>query len=266
MPSKTTPQPVSSSRPTSIEKAIDILFCFDPAHPELRLTDISQRVGLHKSTAHRLLSILRKKGLIIADPVRQLYSLGPGVVELAWMSLQQQDLNALCRPYLEQLRRATNETVSLYTRMGDKRVCVEEFESGQDVKYSQSVGLTAPLHVGAPGKALLAFLPDDELEALLQELPFTAITPNTVTDPEQFKTELAATRARGYAVSSGERSPGAAAVAAPLRDRHGRPIAAIGVLGPSQRLTRGVLRDVGKHVMRVAQEISSALGYRQETA
>lgn len=212
MPRKTTQRSVSSARPTSIEKAIDILFCFDPEHPELRLTEISQRVGLHKSTAHRLLSILRKTGLIIADPARQRYRLGPGVVELAWTSMYHQDLNALCRPYLQQLRRCTNETVSLYTRLGDKRVCVEELESGQDIKYSQSVGLTAPLHVGAPGKALVAFLPDDELEALLQELPFTAITPNTVTDPAQFKTELAETRARGYAVSTGERSSGAADV------------------------------------------------------
>lgn len=255
-----------ASRPTSVEKAIDILFCFDAEHPQLRLTDISERVGLHKSTTHRLLSLLKKKGLIVADPESQLYSLGPGVVELAWTVLRQQDLRAVCHPYLEQLRQDTNETVSLYTRMGDKRVCVEEFESGQDIKYSHAVGLTAPLHVGAPGKALLAFLPPEELETLLPTLPLTALTPMTLTEPEQLRAELLRTRQRGYAVSSEERSLGASAVAAPIRDWRGKVVAAIGVLGPSQRLTHGVLQELGARVMQVAQQISTTLGYRPASA
>jgi IclR family KDG regulon transcriptional repressor len=254
----------SASRPTSVDKAMDILFCFDADHAQLRLTDISERVGLHKSTTHRLLALLRKKGLIVADPESQLYSLGPGVVELAWTVLRQQDLRAVCRPYLEQLRQDTNETVSLYTRMGNKRVCVEECESGQDIKYSHAVGLTAPLHVGAPGKALLAFLPPEERETLLQTLPLTAVTPKTLTDPAQLRAELERTRQRGYAVSSEERSRGASAVAAPIRDWRGKVIAAIGVLGPSQRLTPGVLEELGSRVMQVAQQISTALGYRPE--
>lgn len=251
---------------TSVEKAIDILFCFDPDHAQLRLTDISDRVGLHKSTVHRLLSLLRKKGLIVSDPDSQLYSLGPGVVDLAWTILRQQDLRAVCRPYLEQLRRVSNETVSLYTRMGDKRLCVEELASGQDIKYSHTVGLTAPLHVGAPGKALLAFLPETDLQPLLHELSLCAITANTLTDAEQLRLELLATRKRGYAISHGERSAGASAVAAPVRDWSGKIVAALGVLGPSQRFTRGVLNTLGRQTMQVSQEISSALGYRPQSA
>jgi DNA-binding IclR family transcriptional regulator len=110
----------------------------------------------------------------------------------------------------------------------------------------------------------LAFLPEEELTTLLAELPLTAITPHTVTDRKQLEAELAATRKRGYAVSSGERSPGAAAVAAPIRDGSGQPIAAIGVLGPSQRLTRRVLKELGYQVMQVAQKISAEFGYRPE--
>ncbi|MCZ6873590.1 MAG: IclR family transcriptional regulator [bacterium] len=250
---------------TSVEKAIDILFCFDSEHTQLRLTDVSERVGLHKSTAHRLLALLRKKGLIVSDPDSQLYSLGPGVVELSWVVLRQQNLRAVCHPYLERIRQDTNETVSLYTRMGDKRLCVEELESGQDIKYSHTVGLTAPLHVGAPGKALLAFLPETELQALLSGLALTAITPNTLTDAEQLREELHTTRKRGYAVSRGERSSGASAVAAPIRDWSGKTVATLGVLGPSQRLTHGVLKAMGKQVMQVAQEISFTLGYRPQT-
>jgi IclR family KDG regulon transcriptional repressor len=267
MQNKNVQRSPSASRPTSVEKAIDLLFCFDAEHSQLRLTDISARVGLHKSTTHRLLSLLRKKGLIVADPESQLYSLGPGVVELAWTVLRQQDLRTVCRPYLEQLRQDTNETVSLYTRMGNKRVCVEEYESGQDIKYSHAVGLTAPLHVGAPGKALLAFLPPEELEALWQALPpLTALTPKTLTDAEQLRAELLRTRQRGYAASSEERSLGASAVAAPIRDWRGKVIAAVGVLGPSQRLTPGVLKELGARVVQVAQKISTALGYRPESA
>lgn len=266
MQNHNSPRSTSASRPTSVEKAIDILFSFDAEHPQLRLTDISARVGLHKSTTHRLLSLLRKKGLIVADPESQLYSLGPSVVELAWTVLRQQDLRTVCRPYLEQLRRGTNETVSVYTRMGDKRVCIEECESGQDIKYSHAVGLTAPLHVGAPGKALLAFLPPEDLEPLLQALPLPAITPKTLTDPERLRADLAVTRQRGYAVSREERSLGASAVAAPIRDWRGKVVAAVGVLGPSQRLTSDVLQELGAQVMQVARQVSTALGYRPESA
>jgi DNA-binding IclR family transcriptional regulator len=251
-------------RPSSIEKAIDVLFCFDLQHAQLRLVDICQRLGLHKSTAHRLLSLLKKKGLVVVDPTTQLYSLGPALVELAWIVLRQQDLRSLCRPYMEQLRQATNETVSLNIRMGNKRVCIEELQSDQEVKYSQTFGLTAPLEVGAPGKTLLAFMPDDELERVLDTLTFTPLTPDTITDRGALRDELAVTRARGYAVSVGERSPWAAAVAAPIRDRSSQTIAAIGVLGPSHRLTSKVLKELGAQVTKVAKEISTALGYSAE--
>lgn len=262
MPKKTRPSALES-RPSSVEKAIDILFCFEPQHPQLRLTDISERLGLHKSTTHRLLSLLKKKRLIHADATSQLYSLGPGVVELAWVLLRQQDLRSVCHPYLERLRQATNETVSLFIRLGDRRVCVEELESGQDIKYSQTAGLAAPLHVGAPGKALLAFLSPTELEALLATMPLIAVTPNTVTDRDQLLQELVIVRQRGYAVSVGERSLWASAAAAPIRDWSGKPIAAISVLGPSHRLTSAVLPALGEQVKQVALEISAVFGYSQ---
>jgi DNA-binding IclR family transcriptional regulator len=248
-------------RPSSIEKAIDVLFCFDLQHSQLRLVDISQRLGLHKSTAHRLLSLLKKKGLVVIEPATQLYSLGPALVELAWIVLRQQDLRSVCRPYMEQLRQSTKETVSLNIRMGDKRVCIEELQSDQEIKYSQTFGLTAPLYVGAPGKALLAFLPQAELERVLATLIFTPLTPDTITDDQAFRAELGKTAARGYAVSIGERSPWAAAVAAPIRDRSGQTIAALSVLGPSHRLTPKALKDFGTQVIEVANEISAALGY-----
>jgi DNA-binding IclR family transcriptional regulator len=252
-------------RPSSIEKAIDVLFCFDIQRSQLRLVDISQRLGLHKSTAHRLLSMLKKKGLVVVDPTTQLYSLGPALVELAWIVLRQQDLRSICRPYMEQLRQSTNETVSLNIRMGDRRVCVEELQSNQEIKYSQTFGLTAPLHVGAPGKALLAFLPQAELERVLATLTFTSLTPDTITDDQALRAELAKTAVRGYAVSIGERSPWAAAVAAPIRDRSGQTIAALSVLGPSYRLTSKVLKEFGMQVIKIGNDISAALGYYAES-
>lgn len=252
------------SRPTSVDKAIDVLFCFDLQHPQLRLVDISRRLGLHRSTAYRLLSLLRKRGLVAVDPANQLYSLGPGLIELAWIVLRQQDLRTICRPYLEDLRRATNETVSVHIRIGDKRVCVEELESGHEVKFSETLGLTAPLHVGAPGKALLAFLPEDELCRLLPTLSLTPITPETITDLAALERELATTRAQGYATSQGERSPLSAAVAAPIRDRSRQPVAAVSVGGPIHRLTSKVIEALSGQVMKVAGEISIALGYRAE--
>jgi DNA-binding IclR family transcriptional regulator len=251
-------------RPSSVEKAIDVLFCFDMKHPQLRLADVSQRLGLHKSTVHRLLALLKKKGLVVADATSQLYSLGPALVELAWVVLQQQDLRAVCRLPMEELRRATNETVSLHIRMADKRVCVEELQSDQEVKFSESLGLAAPVHVGAPGKALLAFLPQEEFERLLPTLSLTPITPETITDVDALRADLVAARARGYALSIAERSLWAAAVAAPIFDRRGWPLAALSVSGPTQRLAAGGLKELGGQVMQVAQQISTMLGYKAE--
>jgi DNA-binding IclR family transcriptional regulator len=243
---------------------MDILFCFDAQHPQLRLTDISERLGLHKSTTHRLLSLLKKKRLIIADTASQLYSLGPGVVELAWLLLRQQDLRTVCIPYLERLRQATNETVSLYIRIGDCRVCIEELESNQEIKYSQTLGLATPLHVGAPGKVLLAFLPPAELEVILETLTLTPLTPRTITDRSQLLEELAAVRQCGYALSEGERSPWTSAVAAPIWDWSNKLIATLSVLGPSQRLSSEVLPTLGQQVQQAALELSAALGYHPQ--
>jgi DNA-binding IclR family transcriptional regulator len=251
----------TESRPSSIEKAIDILFCFNAAHPQLRLTDISAKLGLHKSTAYRLLSLLKKKGLVVSEPNTQLYSLGPSLVELVWVVLRQQDLRSVCRPYLQRLRQTTNETVNLNTRSGNQRVCIEELESEHPIKYSQTVGVTAPLHVGAPSKVLLAFLPPAELDTLLAGLPLSAMTPGALTDPERLRTELSVVQRRGFAISIGERSPGASAVAAPIRDWSGHPIAAVSVLGPVQRLTYAKLQAWGPLVVQAAQEMSAALGY-----
>jgi DNA-binding IclR family transcriptional regulator len=117
------------------------------------------------------------------------------------------------------------------------------------------------LHVGAPGKALLAYLPPAEMEILLTTLPLVALTPNTITDREQLLEELATVRQRGYAVSVGERSLWASAAAAPIRDWSGKPIAAVSVLGPSHRLTSEVLPALGEQVKQVALEISMAFGY-----
>jgi DNA-binding IclR family transcriptional regulator len=249
------------SRQTSVEKAIDILFCFDASHVQLRLTDISDQLGLNRSTTHRLLAVLKKKGLVVSDPKTQLYSLGPGVADLAWVVLGQHDLRSVCHPYLVRLQQMTHETASLFTRVGDKSMCVEELESEQHLKFAQRVGMTVPLHVGAAGKVLLAFLPPEELETLLGELDLSAITENTITDREQLSLELVVTRTRGFAISAGERTPGGCAVAAPVWDRSGRPIAAACVFGPDQRLTLGKLQELGPQVIQVAQEMSAALGY-----
>jgi DNA-binding IclR family transcriptional regulator len=107
----------------------------------------------------------------------------------------------------------------------------------------------------------LAFLPESELNPLLDELPLTAITPSTLSNRERLRTELSIVRMRGFAMSMGERSPGASAVAAPIWNWSGLPVAAVSVLGPAQRLTYEKLQVLGPEVVHVAQEISAALGY-----
>jgi DNA-binding IclR family transcriptional regulator len=112
----------------------------------------------------------------------------------------------------------------------------------------------------------MAFLPADERERVLATLTLEPLTPETITDLDALRAELERTLVRGYAVSIGERSPWAAAVAAPIRDRSGQTLVAVSVLGPSHRLTTKVLKELGGQVVKVAREISAALGYSSSEA
>jgi DNA-binding IclR family transcriptional regulator len=220
----------------SVARAADILIALEDGPRSLGR--ISQRTGLSKPTAHRLLASLAYRQMVIQDPVTVEYMLGPGCLRVADAIMRgTAGIGALVMPILEELEASTRETVALYVRAGLERICIGQVPSSQPVRYTAHVGATYPLHSGAMGKVLLAFSDDVERRELLERLPLAALTDTTITDRGRLEAEVGRIRDQGYSTSRGERASGVAAISAPVFGPDGRLLAALAILGPDGRLS-----------------------------
>jgi DNA-binding IclR family transcriptional regulator len=226
------------------------------------VTEIAQQLGLSKASVHRILSSLRKKGIVEIEPVTRRYLLGPVIVSLGLTYLSKLDVRRVAHPELVALSRETFETATLSIRTGEHRVYVDQVTPEREVLMSVQIGLPHPLHAGASSKAFLAFLPPAEIEFYLENT-LEQVTPSTVTDRDQLRRQIAEIRRRGYALSFGERQAGAGSVAAPVLDYQNLPIAVISVCGPAERLAQEVdlcaaaLLDTTR---RVSAQMGNGLG------
>jgi len=253
-----------SQRVQSVDRAIDILMTL-VAGPKT-LTDVCRATDLSKATTFRLLRSLGDRGLVIKDPGRDnLYMLGPNLLRFAQgVTLGLGSLGTLSAPVLTHVAEQTEETVTLHVRIGVERICVFVIPSPSALSYTASPGSKAPLHVGAAGLALIAFLGEEEIEQILSSLPqpLQTITGDTVTEMETLRRRLIEARKRGYAISAGERVPGAAAVSVPIR-AHGEVVAALSILGPASRLPRPRLEEVATELRGAATKIEAILDGRK---
>ena len=246
----------------SVLRAISLLRCFSMGAPELSVTELSNRLSVHKSTVSRLLATLSKEGLVDRNPESGKYRLGLGLLELAGQVLLHADLRQIARPFLRQLSETTQETVNLAILDGDL-----SFNLEQAVSYDRRVlgigwlGRRAPLHASSTGKVLLAYHPREKWSSILSS-PLIGYTDKTITDLNDLSLELEKIYERGYATGLQELEVGLNAVAAPVRDHQGEVIAAVSVTGPPSRLSKQhIHREVAKQVVACAEQISQALGF-----
>ncbi len=245
----------------SLEKALDVLYSFEPPSPEQSLSQISRRLGFPPSTTRRLLKVMMSRGLIQQDPITQLYRLGSGILFLASVAQNGLDIRRLALPVMEQLRDSTGENTSLHELRDRMRVCIEKVESKEIVRDTILVGDQFPAHCGASGKVLLAYLEEQGLRKYLESQPLQALTPRTITDPKKLMAELTKTRRNGYAFSSGERvMDGLCAISAPIFDFEGKVRYSLTItLTPFRLRVKGRERLV-RSVKESAAEISKKLG------
>lgn len=237
----------------AVERALDILLCFTEAE-DLNLTEISARVGLHKSTVHRLLASLEGKGFIIRDPASERYRLGFRIWELSANLTHSDDPALIVLPEMERLRDQVGETVSLYVRDGMERVRVQAVQSNQAIRRVAPIGARLPLSVGASSKILVAFADSDEQQQLLRDPSWP-----TAVSPAAYLQQLEEVKTLGYATSVEEREPGAAAVAAPIFGRAQRLVAALAVSGPANRLTLKKMKEHAPVLMEAARRMGKML-------
>lgn len=236
----------------AVERALDVLLCFVAGH-EWGLTEIAGRVGLHKSTVHRLLATLEDRGFVKRDAATEKYRLGLSVLELSANLSRSDDLSVELLPAMEQLRDRLNETVSLYVRDRTERVRIQAVQSTQAIRRVAAVGARLPLYVGASGKVLLAFAEPTVRSGILEDPGWGP----PALDKEQFARQLDDIAATGYATSYEEREPGAAAIAAPIFNRAGKLAAVLSVSGPSNRLTPGRMHDYAPTIMEAAKRMTT---------
>lgn len=247
------------SRLSSVANAILLMKSFSDEHSELGISALAERLGLAKSTVHRLASTLVEAGMLEQNPETGKYRLGLALFELGSLVRRRIDISLEAKPWLMTLREQTDETVDLSILDHGGVVCVNFLESKQMNRISSGIGLRKPVHCTAEGKALIAFQPPATIERILAG-KLERRTPRTLVDPGKLKEELAGIRARGYATDDEEYELGVRSIAAPIRDDSGNSIAAVGVAGPTQRLTKTRLAGLARYVTDAARAISLRLG------
>jgi DNA-binding IclR family transcriptional regulator len=243
----------------AVERALDILLCFTPDSPKRTLTQIAEQAGMHKSTVLRLLTSLENKHFIGRDKATGMYQLGFRFIELASIMLRNLDIQQWAQPYLQRLSTDSGETVDLAVLDGHQVVYLKVVESSQRVKIAAAVGERLPVFCTATGKAFLAYLPDDQVCAILDK-DLTLYTENTLACVDDLYADLRATRERGFAISEQEYEKDINAVAAPILDVDGCPIAVIAIVGPSYRLTPERMLDLGISIRATTKAIASEIG------
>lgn len=186
--------------------------------------------------------------------------LGHRLFELANRVWESFDLRSAAGPVLDRLADETRETVALSSIDANEILYIDQRSRGGAIGVRIEIGRRAPLHCTAPGKALLAFIAPHEQRLLLERIPLAAKTPKTIVDRDALSADLALCRARGYAISIDEHIEGLSSVAAPIFDHAGTAIAALGVFGPSSRMTKDLLHTTGRDLMAAARQISGNVG------
>lgn len=247
---------------SSVRNAARLLKEFSYGSREIGVTELSRRLGIGKSTAHRLLHTLTEERLLERDPYTGAYRLGLAMYELGSVVSAHTDIHEACSPVIDQLRNATRETVQVAVLDGREVVYVERRESPQTIRLFGRVGHRNDAHCTSTGKVLLAFLPPERLETLLAGWTLPAQTPFTITDMDRLRTELEAVRRRGWAEQVNETEMGAASISAPVRNGLGDVVAALSVAGPVQRLQGESLKRFAKPMLEAAVAISRRMGFR----
>ena len=259
----TSPQPRRQhSTLSSVRNAARLLKEFSRGSREIGVTELSRRLGIGKSTAHRLLNTLTEERLLEQDPLTGAYRLGLAMYELGNSVSMHTDLHDACIPVLDQLRNATRETVQVAVLDGREVVYVERRESPQTLRLFGRVGHRNGAHVTSTGKLLLAYLPPERLDATLDGWDLERRTPASITDPIVLRAQLHDIRARGWAENVNEVEMGVASVATPIRNGIGDVVAALSVAGPVQRINVENLRRFVKPCHEASLAISRRLGFR----
>jgi IclR family KDG regulon transcriptional repressor len=259
---------INSSKATSnqpyvsaiaVERAADILFKLAEDNGS-SVSELARHLGIGLSTVHRILIALLRRGLVEQDPDTERYRLTWRMVALARSGHKQDDVREIALPFMRQLCELTGETITLTVRSGFERVCIEQVESPQEVRWHTEIGRIEPLYAGATGKLLLAYMADKQRKQYFATFSPRKLTPYTTIGARSLEEECQLIRDRGYAIGSQDHVIGTAGIATPIFRRGGGVIAAVGIGAPAMRCSVQQLETWATALVACSQAISAQLG------
>jgi DNA-binding IclR family transcriptional regulator len=246
---------------TALQRGLQILHLFSGSPRGLTAKQVAIASRLPVSTVHRFLANLVSAGFLNRDAEGTHY-LGISCFSIGQAAAGQLDIRRLSLPYLRELNQQTRETVHLTARHGLSAVYVEKLDSPEPLRIYSRIGASVPLHCTAVGKVLLAYLPPDEQQGVLPHIELKRLTPNSVGNLQELKTELVRVRKNGYALDLEEHELHIRCVAAPIWDYTGNVQSSLSITAPAFRMPISRLRQLAPQIQTAGLKISAELGYR----
>lgn len=244
----------------AVERALQILECFDDEHPEMGVSEIAQAVDLHKATTHRIMTTLLNFGYLERAVDGQRYRLGLRLTELGYKAIRRMDLRREALWHMNQLSRQWGEAVDLSIFDHGEVFYIEMIPGSHALTIAAAVGQRLPAHCTASGKLFLAHLPALELDAFLGR-PLGPFTKKTITSADLLRQQLAAVRQQGYAFDDEEFETGIRAVACPVFNREGSIIAAMSIPSPASRMTLESIPEIARALSEATAAVSRRMGW-----
>lgn len=248
----------------SLDKALTLLSYFTSDRNIIGLSELARLSNIPKATVYRLMSTLQAHGFITKVSIvgkDNQYKLGLRFLEFGKLVSEDLEIRKIALPYMEKLRDTVNECVQLIIKDNDEAVYIEKLECKQLIRLYTRTGRRAPLYGGACPRAILTFLPDDEIKQILDSKPLVKVTEGTIVDKDRLMEIIKQDRIRGYTVSYGELEPETVAVGAPIFDIMGNVVASISIAGPDSRFTEKDLPFYIEELLKTTRSISRDLGY-----
>jgi IclR family transcriptional regulator, KDG regulon repressor len=263
VPADARPTRRQRTRLSSVTTAVRLLKLFSVQDHELGISELSKRLGVAKSTVHRLASALLDEGLLEQNPENNRYRLGVALFGLGTLVRRRMEVVAEAKTFLTDLRAQTGENVRLAILNGTNVVYVNDFEGPHPVRLRSSIGLSKPAYCTAEGIVLLTGQPRETIDAMLAG-EIVVPTPRAANDATAIRARIDEARRLGYAVDDEESENGMTCVAAPVHGGDGRVVAGIGVAGPRTRLRKRTIPALAARVVATAAQISARFGYGLE--
>jgi IclR family transcriptional regulator, acetate operon repressor len=242
----------------SVDNALRLLLMFRD-RGEIRLSEAREALGVAQSTAHRLMAMLAYHDFVRQDPGSRAYRAGPALIDVGLSVVRAMDIRAIARPHLEALMQEVGETIHLAMLEGAGARFLDAVESEHALRVAGRTGRVLPAHATSVGKALLAALPEDEIDRIYPAAALPAQTTRTITTKAALKTELQRVRKRGYASNAGESEDGVSSIGVAVLNSSGRPVAAVSVAAPVSRMSASMARQVAVPLAETARQIAANL-------